>query len=200
MTTLYEKTQLEEVVKELQRGKVIAFPTDTVYGLGVVYDNIDALRRLKEAKGRPESKPIPMMISSLKQIEEVAYVSEQAKRLIQTFMPGAFTIVLKKKDVISDEVTNGFDTIAIRMPNDQDVLKMIEYLQKPLLVTSANLSDRPSATTTQEVRNQLDGRIDGILQGRSKGSVSSTIVDASTDKIKILRVGDISEEEIYINC
>lgn len=194
-TKIYSKEQMNEVVDALALGKVIAFPTDTVFGLGVVYDDINALHALKHAKIRPETKPIPMMVSSLSQIEEVAVVSEKAKILIQEFMPGAFTIVLKRKDTIPSYITNDLETIAIRMPDDAFVLELMETLQKPMLVSSANISEQSSCSTSEEVLEQLNGRIDGIVCGKSKSARASTIVSA-VDEIKILREGEVTKEMI----
>lgn len=195
-TNRYLNSQIDIVTQAIIDGKVIAFPTDTVYGLGVRYDNEDALNRLKQAKIRPESKPIPMMVSDLSQIEEVAYVNDTAKRLIQKFMPGAFTIVLKKKEEIADYVTNGLPTIAIRMPDDKFVLEIMNQLGKAMLVSSANISAEHSCRNGEEVLEQLDGRIDGIVMGESKSEIASTIVDATSEEIKILREGPITKEMI----
>ena len=177
-------------------GEVAAFPTDTVYGLGVVYDELEALKRLKLSKGRPEEKPIPMMIGSKEQLEHVAFTNEKVERLIEAFMPGGFTIILKKKACVNDEVTNGFDTIALRMPDDAFILEMIRRIGKPLLVTSANLSGQPTGVYFDDVKKDFDGRIDMIVKGECKGSVSSTIVDATGDELKIVRQGPIDQEDI----
>lgn len=195
-TQKYDKSQLKQVSKEIGIGKVIAFPTDTVYGLGVRYDNEDALIRLKQAKIRPESKPIPLMVASLSQIEEVAYVNEQAKALIDAFMPGAFTIVLKKKETVADYVTNSLASIAIRMPDDEFVLGIMKVIDKPMLVTSANLSEKQACKSGEEVLQQLSGRIDGVVMGTSGARQASTIVDASGSEIKVLREGIVSEKMI----
>lgn len=195
-TNRYLNSQIDIVTQAIIDGKVIAFPTDTVYGLGVRYDNEDALNRLKQAKIRPESKPIPMMVSDLSQIEEVAYVNATAKLLIQKFMPGAFTIVLKKKKEIADYVTNGLATIAIRMPDDEFVLEIMNRLGKAMLVSSANISAEHSCRNGEEVLEQLDGRIDGIVMGESKSEIASTIVDATSEEVKILREGPITKEMI----
>ena len=190
------KEEMDEVIECLQAGGVAAFPTDTVYGLGVIYDDEKALERLKEAKGRPENKPIPLMISNLKQIESVAVVTEKAKKLIQKFMPGAFTIILKKRENVPAYVTNGFDTIGIRMPDDDFILELMNRIGKPMLVTSANMSGMPTGTTFMEVIEQLEGRIDMVVKGMCGCKESSTIVDASTDAVKLIRKGPISEDEI----
>lgn len=195
-TLIYDKTNVKEVAECLLNGGVVSFPTDTVYGIGVVYDNLDALQRLKESKGRPENKPIPMMVGSLKQLNEVAYTNGQINRLTKTFMPGGFTVVLVKRECVSDVITNGFNTIAIRMPDDDFILEVIELVGKPLLVTSANLSGQPTGLHFEDVYNDFNGRIDAIVKGECKGSVSSTIVDATNDILNILRSGPIDENEI----
>lgn len=195
-TIILDKTNTKEVAECLLNGGVVSFPTDTVYGIGVVYDNLDALQRLKESKGRPENKPIPMMVGSLKQLNEVAYTNGQINRLTKTFMPGGFTVVLVKKECVSDVITNGFNTIAIRMPDDDFILEVIKLVGKPLLVTSANLSGQPTGLHFEDVYNDFNGRIDAIVKGECKGSVSSTIVDATNDILNILRSGPIDENEI----
>ena len=195
-TVKYTKNDLAVLAELLKEGEVIAFPTDTVYGLGVVYHNEEALENLKLAKGRPDEKPIPTMVADLSQIESIAEVNPRSKALIENFMPGAFTIILKKKDTLPDYITNGFPTVGIRMPDDEFVLNLIKACEGPMLVTSANLSDQPSGTTDEEVLKQLDGRIDGIVLGESGATQASTIVDVSTGELKIIRSGKISEEAI----
>ena len=195
-TKIVNREQINEVVDTLIQGGVVAFPTDTVYGLGVVYDDLDALKRLKLSKGRPENKPIPMMISNFRQIEEVAYTIPPIENLVHSFMPGGFTIVLNKKECIRDEVTNGFPTIALRMPKDDFILEVIDRIGKPLLVTSANLSGQPTGIYFDDVKKDFDGRIDMIVKGECKGSVSSTIVDVTTHQLKVLRQGPIEESRI----
>ncbi len=195
-TKQYTCDQLEEVVQALKKGKVIAFPTDTVYGIGVVYDQEDALHKLKQAKKRPDEKPIPMMVSSLAQIDEVAEIDSSHKELLETFMPGAFTIVVKRKESVPAYVSNGLDTIAIRMPDDAFVCAIMDALEKPLLVSSANISAQTSCSNSDDVLKQLDGRMDGIVAGYSKSDTPSTIVDLTKDTIRILREGMISKEEI----
>lgn len=197
MKTKYIKQdEIEQAVECLKCGGVVAFPTDTVYGLGVVYDQIEALDRLKKSKGRPDEKPIPMMIGSVEQVEKVAYTNKRIRHLLSVFMPGGFTIILKKKKQVCDVITNGFDTIALRMPDDAFILEMIERIGKPLLVTSANLSGQPTGVTFEQVKKDFDERIDMIVEGQCKGSVSSTIVDATADELHILRSGPIDELKI----
>ncbi len=193
---IYNKSEIDTIALELKNGKVIAFPTDTVYGVSVIYDDLVALENLKLAKGRPETKPIPTMVASLEQIRKIALVDDRALKVIKSFMPGAITIILPKKDEVSDYITNGKKTIAIRMPNDEFILELIDKCGKPLLVSSANLSGGDNSFTTNDVLAQLDGRIDGIVEGTAGGKLASTIVDLTGDNIIILREGPISYEEI----
>ncbi|MEG0526894.1 MAG: L-threonylcarbamoyladenylate synthase [Longicatena sp.] len=193
-TKHYKKEDINEIASCIIKGEVIAFPTDTVFGLGVIYENEDALEALKLSKGRPENKPIPTMVCSLEQIEKIAHVSEMAKKLIQAFMPGAFTIILKKREELPDYLTNGFDTVGIRMPEDDFVLELISKCGKPMLVTSANLSGEEPGQTDIEVLKQLDGRIHGIVEGCATGGIASTIVDMSGEEVTIVREGPIDKE------
>lgn len=195
-TIRFEKEDIDAVVELLKEGNVVAFPTDTVYGLAVVYENEEALQALKNSKGRAEDKPIPTMVSSLQQIEEIAKVDDRIRRLADAFMPGAFTIILKKKESLPAYITNGFDTVGIRMPDDAFVLELIEKCGKPLLVTSANLSGEETGITDEQVLSQLDGRIDAIVMGEAKGKVASTIVDLSKEEPVIIRSGPIEESAI----
>lgn len=195
-TIRFEKEDIDAAVELIKEGNVVAFPTDTVYGLGVIYENEEALQALKESKGRPEDKPIPTMVSSLAQIEQIAEVDERARKLVKAFMPGAFTIILKKKANLPEYLTNGFDTVGIRMPDDAFVLNMIEACGKPMLVTSANLSGEETGLCDEQVLSQLDGRIDAIVMGEANGKVASTIVDLSKEEPVIIRSGPIKEETI----
>ena len=174
----------------------MAFPTDTVYGLAVRYDLKEAILKMKEAKQRPETKPFPMMVSSKAQIERVAVTDARSQKLIDHWMPGALTLVFKKRPEVDELVTNGFPTIGIRMPDDEFVLEIINRVGVPLLVPSANLSGQPSCTTSEEVLKQLDGRIDAVVLGESGASTASTVCDTTGDELKILRQGPIKLEDL----
>lgn len=195
-TEQYEQKDIETVADLLKEGKVVAFPTDTVYGLACIYDNEEALRSLKESKARPDSKPIPTMVSSLRQMQEIAHVSEDAAALAEEFMPGPLTMILKKNKALPEYMTNGFDTVAVRMPDDDFVLHLIDLCEKPLLVTSANISGEEPGENGEEVLSQLEGRIDAIVMGTPGGCEASTIVDMSGEKPVIVREGPISEKMI----
>ena len=191
-TKLFTKEDISEIASIIKKGGVIAFPTDTVYGLGIRYDQIKTVNRLKKVKQRPETKPFPMMVSNIQQIEEVAKLDEKQRYLINRWMPGAITMVFMKRKEVADYVTNGMDTIAIRMADDAFVLTIIKEVGKPLLVPSANISFIPPSTNYQGVLDQLDGMIDGVVMGECKANMPSTIIDLTGEDIKVLREGPIS--------
>ncbi len=195
-TVKFHKRDITSVIAYLKKGKVVAFPTDTVYGLGVIYDNEEALENLKKAKGRPEHKPIPTMVNSIEQIRQIAKLDEVGEQLAKAFMPGAFTMILPKQDHLAAYLTNGFDSVGIRMPDDAFLKSVMEGCGKPLLVSSANLSDSPCGKNTNEVLKQLDGRIDAIVVGEAKGGYASTIVDLTKTPLQVLREGPVTLEMI----
>lgn len=190
----YTQDQIQEVANALKNHKIIAFPTDTVYGVSVLYGDVNDLHALKNAKNRPETKPIPMMVSSLSQMEKIAYVSKDVKKIVESLLPGALTLVLPVKNVPS-EYTNGLPTIAIRIPDEKFILDLIEYLDCPLLVSSANQSGCPTALTYHDVFEQLPN-IDGVVLGTCQALQASTIVDCTQDEIQILREGPITKTQV----
>ena len=195
MTRVLLKKDLEETVKLLKSGAVVAFPTDTVFGIGVIYNDAIAIDKMKKAKGRDASKPFPLMVADLKQLEEVAFVNDRERRIAEKYTPGALTLVLKRRDTVSRESVNGFDTIAIRIPDDRFVLKLLKKTG-PMFVTSDNISGQPAACNEKEVLRQLDGRIEAVVKGKAKTGVASTIIDCTGEKLKCLREGTISYKEI----
>ena len=194
---LYKVEEIEKVKDDLLNGDIVAFGTDTVFGLACVYDNLEAIKKIYVAKNREAKKALPMMCSNIKMIEEVAYVDDRARKIMNKYMPGAITIIFKKKDIIDDFVTSGLDTIGIRVPDDKFILNLIDMVGKPLLVTSANMSHEPALFKWIDVKEKLDGRIDGVVLKDAIGYMSSTIVDCSNKDIKILREGPILAEDIF---
>lgn len=195
MTKVISMQDIDDVCNIIENSGVVAFPTETVYGLGVKFDDEKALEKLMEAKNRDYSKAITLMVASWLDIEKYAYVSQDAYKIIKRFMPGMITLVFKKKESVNPVMTNGKETIGIRIPDNEYVLSLLNKVG-PMLVTSANLSHHPNTTTTKEVLAQLDGRIDIVVDGRTTDHIASTVIDVSGEEIKILREGKISKEDI----
>ena len=195
MTKVVLENQMNEICDVIQKGGIVAFPTETVYGVGIHFNDEEALERLMEAKNRDYSKAITLMVADKADISQYAYISPQAQKMIDQFMPGMITLIFKKKESVRDIMTNGKLTIGIRIPDSEFVLSLLKKVG-PMLVTSANLSQHSNTTSTQEVLNQLDGRIDLVVDGKTSDNIASTVVDVSQDEIKILRAGKITKEQI----
>ena len=189
-----EKENINEVIDLLNHDEVVAFPTETVFGLGVKFSHLEALEKIYEIKHRSHSKAISLMIYDPKDIEKYAYVNKNAQKLIDHFMPGMITLVLKKKSILSDDFTAGYDTIGIRIPDDPFVLKLLKEVG-PMLVTSANISGQETLLNDQEVYKQFKGKIKMIVKGKCKNTLASTVIKVDED-VTILRQGCIQEEEI----
>ena len=189
-TIKYTKMDKDKIINTLIQGGILAFPTDTVFGLGCIMDE-KAIKKIYKAKKRDLNKPLPMMCSGLRMINKVAYVNDREKKLIKKFTPGPITIIFDKKENVDDYISQGLDTIGIRVPDDNFILDIIKGINAPLMVTSANISDSGSLLKWQDVYKQLNGKIDGIVCEDAKGEKASVIVDARK-KIKILREGPIS--------
>ncbi|HIW17800.1 MAG TPA: threonylcarbamoyl-AMP synthase [Candidatus Faecalicoccus intestinipullorum] len=191
----YQKEQIKEVAQAFQDHQILAVPTDTVYGVGVLYGDLKDLERLKHAKHRPETKPIPMMVSNIEQMKQIAQVDRRIEQIASRFLPGALTLVLRVKETVPKAYTNGLDTIAIRIPDEDFLLQVIQELNAPLLVTSANQSGAKTAICSEDVFEQLPN-IDGIVLGRCKALQASTIVDCTQEELTILRPGPITLEQL----
>ena len=184
----------------LKNGGIVAFPTDTVYGLGASCFQAEAVRNIFAAKGRPESKPLSILVSDIRQVSLLTdTVSEEALALMQQFWPGALTLIfrIREEASIPEEVTAGGSTIGIRMPDSEIARQIIASAQVPLAAPSANRSGNRSSVNAQEVREDLEGRVDLIIDGGScPVGISSTVLDVSTDNWKILREGTVTGEMI----
>ncbi len=192
---IYSQEDIKQVAQALKNHKIIAFPTDTVYGVSVLYGDISDLEALKNAKNRPETKPIPMMVSGLEQMRQIAVVDQRTEKIANAFLPGPLTLVLPVSGNVDKIYTNGMDTVAVRIPDAPFVLKLIDELNTPLLVTSANQSGQKTALTYQDVLEQLPN-IDGLVKGSCRQLQASTIVDCTRKELKILRGGPISLEQL----
>ena len=194
-TNKINEDELKIVTQALNEGKLIVFPTETVYGIAGNALNVEVIDKLFQAKNRDYSKAITLMVADKADISQYAYISPQAQKMIDQFMPGMITLIFKKKESVHDSMTNGKSTIGIRIPDSEFVLSLLKKVG-PMLVTSANLSQHSNTTSTQEVLNQLDGRIDLVVDGKTSDNIASTVVDVSQDEIKILRAGKITKEQI----
>lgn len=187
---------IETAGRVLRDGGIAAFPTDTVYGLGAICTDARAVRKIFEAKGRPEEKPLSILISDIRQAERlVQEISPEARILMNRFWPGALTLIfrLNKDAGIPPEVTAGGDTIGIRMPDSDCARKIIQAAGSALAAPSANLSGKRSASRAEEVIEDLDGRADVIIDGGDcPVGISSTVLDLSGQEIRILREGTIN--------
>ncbi|HHY38681.1 MAG TPA: threonylcarbamoyl-AMP synthase [Clostridia bacterium] len=182
----------------LRSGGTVAFPTETVYGLGANALDAQAVRRIFEAKGRPADNPIIVHVSSFDEVRPlVTEIPPQIRTLMRTFWPGPLTILFKRSDLIPDIVTAGLDTVGIRMPDHPVALGIIRHAGVPIAAPSANISSYPSPTTAEHVVHDLDGRIDAVIDGGPTGiGVESTVLDISGDKPLILRPGYITIEDL----
>ena len=192
---MLEKSQYKKASKILQNGGLIAFPTETVYGLGVIFDNEQSYERLINVKRRPPEKPFTLMCGSLDDIKKYAYVNELAQKLIDAFMPGQFTIILKAKENLPHWVVSREGNVGIRISDDKFVQNLIIETGKPLLVPSANRSGENPCHTSNEVKDSLGNDLDAIIIGESVSNIPSTIVFVD-DSVHIIRLGEISESEI----
>jgi L-threonylcarbamoyladenylate synthase len=192
-------TILQKAVEFIQKGEVVAFPTETVYGLGADATSNQAVIKIFEAKGRPSDNPLIVHISpSMDLTELVTEIPEVAHKWMEAFWPGPLTIIFNKKpDVFADTVTAGLETVGIRMPDHPIALALIEKANCPIAAPSANRSGKPSPTTATHVKDDLDGRVAGIVDGGETGvGVESTVVDCTSAIPIILRPGGITKEEL----
>ena len=181
----------------LRKGGVVAFPTETVMGLGVVYNDRRAYDRLNKVKERPEDKPYTLMVKNVKEIAKYAVIDEATQRVIDSFMPGSLTILVKvKKNSVPSYVTHNTDVIGIRVPTNIEARILLDMVSIPLLVPSANKSGSKPALNSDEVEQIFGQELDFVMSGKAKGEVPSTIVDLTKESPKVVRPGPITEEDI----
>jgi L-threonylcarbamoyladenylate synthase len=182
----------------LEKGELVAIPTETVYGLAANALNTDAVLKIFEVKNRPHFDPLIVHVASIKDLDKWAIeIPQIARTLAHKFWPGPLTILLKKNEIISDLVTSGLDTVGLRMPNHALTLDLLRSLDFPLAAPSANPFGYISPTSAVHVQDQLGNQLQYILDGGpSEVGVESTIVDCSGDELRVLRLGGISLEEL----
>ncbi len=203
MNTVIKVTDSEKVDMEviheagsvIRHGGLVAFPTETVYGLGADGMDAEASAKIYAAKGRPSDNPLILHISNLNMLEDIAAeIPDTAKKLMEQYWPGPMTLIFKKKPAVPYGTTGGLDTVAVRYPAHQVALKLIEAAGTPIAAPSANTSGRPSPTEAKHVIEDMDGRIDMIIDGGQVGiGIESTIVDVTTEVPMILRPGYITK-------
>jgi len=197
-TVVITSDDLSYAAEVIQRGGLVAVPTDTIYGLAANGLDADAVAKIYEVKGRPLIKPLILLIPDLSAAE--AFCSEvptSARILAEAFWPGALTLVLPHSDIVPTIVTAGGKTVGVRCPNHPKALELLRLSGVPLAAPSANISDMPSATSVDEVLAYFDGVIDCVIDGGiSALSFESTIVDFTEDPFRLIRQGALPEEEI----
>jgi ribose 5-phosphate isomerase B len=195
-TRILSQNQMNEVVHDLHQDGVVAFPTDTVYGLAVKVSSSLAIQKLTQAKNRPQDKPYPLLVSSLEQIESYACLTHRDRQLIKQWMPGSVTFVFKKNPDLQNAYFSESTTIAFRWSMSQWIKDLLDKMGEPLLLTSANISGDPASLNSDEVMKSLKGKIDCVVEGRSGGGTPSTIIDASHPDLQLIRKGEVTMSEI----
>ncbi|MGR9633261.1 L-threonylcarbamoyladenylate synthase [Bacillus cereus] len=190
--------QLQEAAKLLRENEAIAFPTETVYGLGANAMNDEAIAKIFEAKGRPSDNPLIVHIGTKSQLDGIVKeIPPVAEKLMEHFWPGPLTIILPRKEGISEKVTAGLHTVGVRMPDHPVALALIEEANVPVAAPSANRSGRPSPTLASHVYEDLNEKIAGIVDGGATGvGVESTVIDCTSAVPTILRPGGITKEQL----
>lgn len=188
---------ISKAAKVIKNGGIVAFPTDTCYGLAVNPFDPQAVNRLFEIKGRKTCKPIILLVSGIHMLEDlIIRVSPLQKSFMEEFWPGPLTLILNKNDRIPDRLGGKCQTIGIRYPNAEIPLRLIEKVGLPITATSANLSGEPTARSAKEIQESLGENIELILDAGHHGQAASTILDLTVTPPKILRKGQISENLI----
>lgn len=205
-STKIAQDRIEAAARIIKAGGLVAFPTETVYGLGADALNKEAAGRIYEAKGRPSDNPLIVHIAEFEDLKKIAdEIPEKAKRLGEKFWPGPLTMIFKKKEKVPFETTGGLETVAVRMPSHPVALALIRASTGFIAAPSANTSGKPSPTKAKHVAMDMDGKIPMILDGGTVGiGIESTIVDFSDEIPMILRPGcitrEIIEEEVGAVC
>ena len=187
---------LNSALQALNNHQVIAFPTETVFGLGVFYDDQKAYELLNKIKNRREDKPYTMMLDNVNKINEYAFIKDKYLPIINKYMPGSLTILVRAKANVPGYVTHGTGIIGIRIPSNKEALELLRFVKKPLLVPSANKADQKPALSVKEVNDIFKNEIDVIVPGEISSGEPSTIIDLTGDEIKLIRKGPIPLEEL----
>lgn len=185
-----------KALEALNNHQVIAFPTETVFGLGVFYDDEKAYNLLNQVKNRREDKPYTMMLSDVKEISNYAFIKDKYLPIVNKYMPGSLTIFVNAKSCVPAYVTHNTGVIGIRIPSNKEALDLLKFVKKPLLVPSANKADQKPALSADEVKAIFNDEIAVIIPGEISSGEPSTIIDITGDEIKLIRKGPIPLEEL----
>jgi len=196
-----KKFRIDEIkiaVETIVKGGLVAFPTETVYGLGANVFNVKAVEKIYEVKGRPKDNPFIVHIADKKDVYRLtSEIPEKAEELMKKFWPGPLTLIFKKSKIVPDVTTAGLGTVAIRMPDNKIALSLIRESKVPIAAPSANLAGKPSPTSAEHVIHDLYGKIEVIIDaGRTRIGVESTVLDITTDPPILLRPGGVNLEEL----
>ena len=196
-TNKINEDELKIVTQALNEGKLIVFPTETVYGIAGNGLTLSVVNNLYQAKKRDYSKPFSLMLSDINKIKDIAYVSADEEKIINKFMPGPITLILKKKDCISNLVTANSDTVGVRIPNHEIALSILKSVDYPLATSSANISGSVNNSNIEDIINDLENYVDIFIKGNiSSNLLASTVVEIKNNEVNILRNGIISKENI----
>lgn len=194
----YEKSALQEAAEYIKNGKLVLFPTETVYGIGANGLDSEAVKSIFVAKGRVLDNPLILHVSGLEMVFSIARdINDIEKSLMDNFFPGPFTIILKKKDIVPGVVTGGLDTVGVRMPSNSIAQDLISLSDVPIAAPSANISGRPSGTNVNDIFNELADKVSYIIDGGDTNiGLESTVVRVIDGKVHILRPGKITKDDI----
>lgn len=192
----YEK--IKEAAEAIKQGKLVLFPTETVYGIGANALNEEAVKKIYIAKGRASDNPLIAHVSDRNMLNElVEEIGEIEEKLIKEFWPGPLTIIFEKKKIVPKIITAGLETVAIRMPSNKIARKLIEYSKVPIAAPSANISGKPSGTLVEDILQELDGKVEYIIDGGKVDiGLESTVIRVIQGKVHILRPGKVTKEDI----
>ena len=200
METLILNNNIENITRAagiIRTGGLVVFPTETVYGLGADALDPSAAHKIYEAKGRPSDNPLIIHLADISDAEKYSYVCDLYYKFAEKFLPGALTVILPKRDCIPDEVTSGLNTVALRVPSHPIANALIKAAEVPIAAPSVNLSGKPSPTTVKHVIEDMNGRVNAIIDGGDSAiGLESTIIKIDGDKVTLLRPGGITYEDL----
>lgn len=193
-----DESLLEKAAELIRNGELVGFPTETVYGLGADGLNEHAVRKIFQAKGRPQDNPLILHVDSIQMLEQLVMdIPAAARACIDRFWPGPLTILFKRREIVPDVITAGLDTVAIRMPSHPVALGLIRKSGTPIAAPSANTSGKPSPTRAEHVLEDMEGKIPLVIDGGETGvGLESTVLDLTGEKPMILRPGGVSLGQI----